>query len=287
MKITDIRFVPIVADLPPGKAYGMAKALATSRQSTVVRLSLEDGTEGVGEAWGIPAVNVAYLPFVNAYLIGTSVFDIEHAFGRILARHYHFGVQGPLTACISGIDMAAKDATGKILGVPVHRLIGGKRWDKVPVYASGGYLTETPERDFEPQIAAMVEARHKAVKIKIGLSPKSNSERVAAARRLLGPDVDLMVDINSNYTLDLARESIARIAEDEARSLPGRELPQPFLRRRWEKPRPQRIQLRGESVSVSSDYASNDGPPDNVCSGNRSAVAVVIYAPQGKSIREG
>ena len=213
MKITDIRFVPVVADLPPGKAYGMAKALATSRQSTVVRLSLEDGTEGVGEAWGIPAVNVAYLPFVNGYLIGTSVFDIEHAFGRILARHYHFGVQGPLTACISGIDMAAKDATGKILGVPVHRLIGGKRWDKVPVYASGGYITETPERDFEPQIAAMVEARHKAVKIKIGLSPNSDAARVAAARRLLGPDVDLMVDINSNYTLDLARESIARIAE--------------------------------------------------------------------------
>ena len=83
MKITDIRFVPVVADLPPGKAYGMAKALATSRQSTVVRLTLEDGTEGVGEAWGIPAVNVAYLPFVNAYLIGTSVFDIEHAFGRL------------------------------------------------------------------------------------------------------------------------------------------------------------------------------------------------------------
>ena len=99
------------------------------------------------------------------------------------------------------------------MGVPVHRLIGGKRWDKVPVYASGGYITETPERDFEPQIAAMVEARHKAVKIKIGLSPNSDAERVAAARRLLGPDVDLMVDINSNYTLDLARESIARIAE--------------------------------------------------------------------------
>src|SRR3954447_13135650 len=96
----------------------MAKALATSRQSTVVRLTLEDGTEGVGEAWGIPAVNVAHLPFVNAYLIGASVFDVEHAFGRILARHYHFGVQGPLTACISGIDMAAKDAMGKLLDLP-------------------------------------------------------------------------------------------------------------------------------------------------------------------------
>lgn len=215
MEIADITFIPLAADLAPGKAYGMAKALATSRQSTLVRLVLEDGTEGAGEAWGMPAVNLAYLPFVKGYLVGTNVFDVEHAFGRILARHYHFGVQGPLTACLSGIDMAAKDATGKLLRVPVHRLIGGKRWDKVPVYASGGYITENPERDFEPQIAAMVEARHKAVKIKIGLSPKSDAARVGAARRMLGPKVDLMVDINSNYTVDLARESIARIAEHD------------------------------------------------------------------------
>ena len=213
MKIADIAFVALAADLPAGKAYGMAKALATSRQSTLVRLTLEDGTEGVGEAWGMPSVNLAYVPFVKSYLVGTSVFDVEHAFGRILARHYHFGVQGPLLACISGIDMAAKDAMGKLLDLPVHQLIGGKRWDKVPVYASGGYITEHPERDFEPQIAAMAEARHRAVKIKIGLSPNSDAERVGAARRLLGPQVDLMVDINSNYTFDLARESIARIAE--------------------------------------------------------------------------
>lgn len=215
MEIADITFIPLAADLAPGKAYGMAKALATSRQSTLVRLVLEDGTEGAGEAWGMPAVNLAYLPFVKGYLVGSSVFDVEHAFGRILARHYHLGVQGPLTACLSGIDMAAKDATGKLFGVPVHHLIGGKRWDKVPVYASGGYITENPERDFEPQIAAMVEARHKAVKIKIGLSPKSDAARVGAARRMLGPQVDLMVDINSNYTFDLARESIARIAEHD------------------------------------------------------------------------
>jgi D-galactarolactone cycloisomerase len=59
---------------------------------------------------------------------------------------------------------------------------------------------------------AMAEARYPAVKIKIGLSPSSDEARVAEARRILGDDVDLMVDINSNYTLDLARESIMRIA---------------------------------------------------------------------------
>lgn len=212
MKVTDVAFFPLSVPLPEGGAYGMSKALATVRQSTVVRLRLEDGTEGVGEAWGIPAVNLAYLPFLKGYLEGVNVLDVEHVFSRILARHYHFGVQGPLLGCISGIDMAAKDATGKMLSQPVHRLIGGKRCDAVHVYASGGYLTERSEEDLEPQIEAIAAAGHRAVKIKIGVSPASDEARTATARRMLGPDVDLMVDINANYTLDVARESIARLA---------------------------------------------------------------------------
>lgn len=212
MNIADIQFIPVSVQLPEGRSYGMAKSLASARQSTIVRLRLADGTEGVGEAWGMPAVNIAYLPVLASYLEGVNVLDVEQVFSRILARHYHFGTQGPLIACISGIDMAAKDAAGKALGVPVHRLIGGKRCEAVHVYGSGGYLTERSDEDFEPQIAAMIEGGHRAVKIKIGVSPKSDEARTALARRLLGPDVELMVDINANYTLDVAKESITRLA---------------------------------------------------------------------------
>lgn len=189
----------------------MAKSLASARATTLVRLRLSDGTEGVGECWGMPTVNLAMLPLVKGYLLGSHVLDIEHVFSQMLARHYHFGVQGPMTWSISGIDMAAKDAAGKALGLPVHRLIGGKQASQVPIYASGGYLTENSERDFEPQIEAMAKAGHRSIKIKIGVSPASDEQRVAAARQILGPDVEILVDINSNYTLDLARESIGRL----------------------------------------------------------------------------
>lgn len=212
MIISDIAFVAVQAQLPAGKAYGMSKSLATARATTLVRLRLEDGTEGIGECWGIPQVNLAILPLIKGYLVGTNVLDIEHGFALMLARHYHFGVQGALTWCISGIDMAAKDAAGKRLGQPVHRLIGGKQGAHVPIYASGGYLTENSARDFEPQIEAMAKAGHRSIKIKIGVSPANDEERVARARRILGEKVEILVDINSNYTLDLARESITRIA---------------------------------------------------------------------------
>ena len=212
MRITALSLIALSAPLADGKAYGMSKALSSGRQSTLVRLTLEDGTEGFGEAWGMPAVNRAYEALLSGYLVGTSVFEIEHTFGRILALHYHFGVQNQMMAAISGIDIAAKDAAGKVLGLPVCQLIGGRRLDRVPIYASGGYLTETPEPDFRPQIEAMAEARYPAVKIKIGVSPESDLARVRAAREILGPDVTLLVDINTNYTLDIARTSIERIA---------------------------------------------------------------------------
>jgi len=208
--IRDIRFIPLSAPLP--RAYGMAKSLAPARQSTLVVVDTDDGPAGVGEAWGMPQVNLAYLPFLKSYLVGTHVADVELTFTRIIARHYHFGVQNQLMGCLSGIDIAAKDALGKAVGLPVCRLLGGRGSDTVPVYASGGYITEDPERDFAPQIEAIAAAGHRAVKIKIGLSPASDEARVATARRILGEDVELMVDINSNYTLDLAKASIARLA---------------------------------------------------------------------------
>lgn len=212
MKIASLSFIALSAPLAEGKAYGMSKSLATGRQSTLVRLTLEDGTEGWGEAWGLPAVNRAYKPVLAGYVVGSDVFAIEHVFDRILARHYHFGLQNQMLTAISGIDIAAKDAAGKLLKLPVSQLIGGRRIERVPIYASGGYLTETPEADFAPQIEAMAEAAYPAVKIKIGLSPESDEARVAEARRILGPEVELLVDINANYTLDVALESLARLA---------------------------------------------------------------------------
>ena len=211
MKIASVEFVALSAPLAEGKAYGMSKLLATGRQSTLVILTLEDGTTGHGEAWGPPAFNQAFLPLLAGYLAGTDVFDVEHIYDRILARHYHFGLQNPMMTAISGIDIAAKDAAGKLLGVPVCRLIGGRNLDAVPIYASGGYLTESPEADYAPQIEQMARDSHRAAKIKIGLSPESDEARLALARQILGDDVEILVDINTNYTFDIAAESVARM----------------------------------------------------------------------------
>ena len=79
--IADISFIPLSAPLPHGKAYGMSKSLVTARQSTLVVIKTEAGTEGVGEAWGVPQVNMAYLPLLKSYLLGADATDVELVFG--------------------------------------------------------------------------------------------------------------------------------------------------------------------------------------------------------------
>jgi len=212
MLIKSIEFLGLSAPLAPGKSYGMSKSLATGRQSTLVRLRLDNGITGYGEAWGWPQFNQGYHELLRNYLVGTHVLDIEHVFDQIVARHYHFGLQNAMMACISGIDIAARDAAGKALDLPVCRLLGGSRLDAVPFYASGGYLTDTPQADFTPQIDHMAAAGYRNVKIKLGLNPASDEERLTIARQRLGEDVQILVDINTNYTFDLARESMQRMA---------------------------------------------------------------------------
>ena len=209
--IKSLRFHPV--SVAVSKPYGMAKGLATARQSTIIALETVDGIQGVGEAWGPPGANMANLDFLKSYVEGRDIADIELVFQLIIARHYHFGIQNQVMACLSGIDMAAKDALGKKAGLPLCRLLGGRGAERVPVYASGGYITEEADKDFAPQIELIKKGGHQAAKIKIGINPPSDEKRVRLAREILGDGVELLVDINANYTLDTAKTSIHRMAK--------------------------------------------------------------------------
>lgn len=211
-KITDIRLLALRHSFDPALAYGMSKGLTSSRQTGIIVLELEDGTKGYGEAWGPAAISQAYLDMVRGIFVGMDVFTHEHAVDLIMARHYHFGIQNQLMAVISGIDVAARDAAARVLGVPLHALIGGAVVDSVPIYASSGYITLKGDAGFAAQMAEVAAQGHSAVKIKIGRSPASDEFRVRTAREALGADVNLIVDTNGNYTVDLALASMRRIA---------------------------------------------------------------------------
>jgi D-galactarolactone cycloisomerase len=213
-RIRDIRLVPLAWQMPPEDAYGMARGLTAVRGAGLVLIETDDGVEGIGEAWGSAAISRAYLDMARPYFIGTSVFAQRGVAQSIFAKHYHFGTQNGLVALLSGIDIAAHDAMGKLLGVPVCDLIGGRQRDRVPAYASGGYFTQASDQ--LAALAAQLEPHtgrgFPAFKIKIGRHPAEDVQRVALARRIIGNDALVMVDINGNYTADIALDSMQRIA---------------------------------------------------------------------------
>lgn len=211
-RIRDIRLIPLEYPMPAIEAYGMSRNLIAARASCLVELTTEDGVVGIGEAWGPAKATAGYLELIRDAFVGREIYDREAILSDILCRRYHLGWQNQMLACVSGINIAIHDAMGKTLGLPVCKLLGGRIKERIPAYASDGYLSDDPDNQLDAQLGRIADQGFPAAKIKIGLGPKSDAERVALARRLLGDDMLLLVDTNGNYTVDVALDSMRRIA---------------------------------------------------------------------------
>ena len=209
-RIRDIEAIPLI--FRPKVAYGSARGFAATRGGTLIVLRTEDGIDGIGEAWGPPAVTQACLSVLKPFYVGQSVFAQRGAAQTVLAKMYHAGTQNQLIALMGGIDIAAHDAMGKLLNLSVAEWIGGRLRERIPVYASGGYFTAEGEQD--AALAAQLEPNaargFTAFKIKIGRHPREDERRVRLARRIIGEAPLLTVDTNGNYTEDGVLESMRR-----------------------------------------------------------------------------
>jgi D-galactarolactone cycloisomerase len=211
-RIRDIRLIPLAYRMPEVKAYGMARRLVSSRGTTLVEVETEDGVVGIGEAWGPAKAAAGYLEVIREEFVGFELYDHAHVWSRITSGMYHLGLQNQMTALASGINIAIYDAIGRIHGLPVCKLLGGKGRDRIPAYASGGYLTHDPGNQLAAQLERVADKGFPGAKLKIGIGPRSDEERVKLARDILGEDCLLLVDVNGNYTVDLTLESMRRTA---------------------------------------------------------------------------
>ncbi|HEU4988039.1 MAG TPA: mandelate racemase/muconate lactonizing enzyme family protein, partial [Rhizobiaceae bacterium] len=114
--------------------------------------------------------------------------------------------RGLTVAAISAVDIALWDILGKSLGQPVWQLLGGRKADRLAAYASGGWA---PTGKIGDQLKSYITAGgFKAVKMRVGSmdgAPHLSAARVRAARQVLGPDIDIMVDAHGTYTVGDAK----------------------------------------------------------------------------------
>ncbi|MDP7484525.1 MAG: mandelate racemase/muconate lactonizing enzyme family protein [Dehalococcoidia bacterium] len=104
----------------------------------VVKVTTEDGTEGIGEScyWSYPKAAEATIHGFAEALIGMDATDIEHIWSYLW--RYNSAFRGnSIGGAVSAIDMALWDIKGKRLQAPVWDLLGGKVRQKIRGIAQG------------------------------------------------------------------------------------------------------------------------------------------------------
>ena len=165
-----------------------------------------DGHVGVGEAWvsggSAEVVRCAIEDDIAPRVIGADAFHVERLWATVFAAAENSGRRGVMGAALGAVDAAIWDLLGKVLGVPLYRLLGAHS-ERVPVYASAGLYGEGKStQDLGDEMADYVAKGFTAVKMKVGgLSLAEDVARVATAREAIGPDTKLMVDAVYNYNV--------------------------------------------------------------------------------------
>ena len=101
------------------------------------------------------------------------------------------------TVAKAAVDYAMNDIIGKTLGVPLYKLMGGKFCDKIPTRASVGI--DDPDK-MAAKAAHIHELGFGGIKMKVGLEPLLDIERVKAIRKAVGPDMLIDIDVNGAYS---------------------------------------------------------------------------------------
>jgi mandelate racemase len=117
--------------------------------------------------------------------------------------------QGLVGMAVSGLDMAFHDALGQVAGQPLAQLLGGS---PRPMRAYDSYGVVDPVAD-EKDLQRSLDQGFRGIKIKGGDGDAANDERmVKGVRKLIGPDVALMIDFNQSLGPAEAISRIARLA---------------------------------------------------------------------------
>lgn len=197
----------------PTDALEADGTLAWDATTLVVVHVAGGGETGLGytyaDASAVDVVRGVLAPIVE----GEDALAIGGIWEAMRRQVRNMGEPGIAACAISAVDAALWDLKARLLGVPLHRLIGPRR-ESVPIYGSGGFLTYDDAR-LAAQLSGWVENEGCArVKMKIGADARTEAARMRVARKAIGGEAALMIDANGALEPRGAL-AMARIADGE------------------------------------------------------------------------
>ena len=181
--------------------------------SIFVLVRTSEGITGFGECSPmnsrviVSMLKDALIPIV----LGKNPLDIGRIWDEMVHRTYKLGVMGAQPEAISGIDIALWDILGKVTGLPLWQLFGGKQKDRVRMYSSIGGGAEATVKEQVRKAVDCVQNGFTALKMrmdwssrKVDVNPNKDWEIVSAVRKEVGDQIDLQYDANNGLSVSTA-----------------------------------------------------------------------------------
>ena len=187
------------------------------RPWTFVKVHTDEGLVGWGECSDSrnPLGIAGCVRDFEHLLIGEDPRAVERLYWDML-RAARQNLGGISHKAIAGIELALWDIKGKALGLPLWKLLGGGR-DHIATYASGALRRGLKLEEAIIAAGRLREKGHRQTKMQLGLpgitSPAREVEQARLIREAVGPDMDLMCDINQRWRVEQAID-IGRRVED-------------------------------------------------------------------------
>ncbi|MBI3506542.1 MAG: mandelate racemase/muconate lactonizing enzyme family protein [Proteobacteria bacterium] len=181
-------------------------------RSAFVRIETDDGLFGLDEAspmeGGIASL-VIIAKHMAAFLVGKDALDHAVLLDTLFHKCVKLGPEGAVTGALAALDIAMWDLKGKLLGQPIHKLLGGAWRTKLTCYASVGgnawrtvdEVVKVVERRVAKEKPAAVKIRWDGDRTKQDVDIKGDIAKAKAVRKALGDDFTLAFDANNGYSV--------------------------------------------------------------------------------------
>ena len=188
-----------------------AHRLQTNSLFVLVRTN--EGITGIGE---VSPMNTRVLASILQHsltpiVMGKNPLDVGRIWDEMLHATYKLGTMGAQPEAMAGIDIALWDILGKTAGLPIWQLLGGKRKDRVRLYASIGNGAQNTVADQVKKAVDAASQGYTAVKMRMewssraaDVNPVKDWELVSTVRKELGDKLDLYYDANNGLSVSTA-----------------------------------------------------------------------------------
>lgn len=177
MKITDLKTVLLTG---PSTNDRFLREVRKRRSAAFIEVHTDTQLTGLGETYAgyfCPEVVPEIVEFFQPILVGQSVDNIAELWNRMYQCGNFWCRVGLGPAVLSGIEAALWDLKGKMAGLPVCELLGGRKHDALPCYATGG-PSNYPKDKLAEKIDYYLSLGFRAFKLGVGSYSEADGYRL-------------------------------------------------------------------------------------------------------------